>query len=80
MECGSVASQGVDMTSPLARSSPSIGWMMQAVPQPKISRSRPSSAACTRGPNSSHVVMLMMTFFYREMFISSRSACSLVHM
>lgn len=42
------ASKGAAMTSPLALSSAFIGCTMQAVPQPKISRSRPSCEACQR--------------------------------
>ena len=44
-----LASKGAASTCPSARTSPSIGCTMQAVPQPKISLRRPSAAACMQG-------------------------------
>ncbi len=49
MEVMLLASNGAASTCPSARTSPSMGCTMQAVPQPKISLRRPSAAACTQG-------------------------------
>ena len=45
MEVMLLASNGAASTCPSARTSPSTGCTMQAVPQPKISLRRPSAAA-----------------------------------